>query len=273
MTDDVPAQTVEAVLAGMAARGVDVAAIRCQAGLPPEPPTLDTRWPWMVFGVAWEQCLRQFPSPMTPAEVGLLVPFGAIGMIDYLAGSAETIGGALRSLVAHIQSVAAQPTISLVEVKDEVRFGVDVTSMPMGWITEEFTLAMALKSLRYVAAAPLPILDVCVTRADPAPGALSATFDAPVRFDRPIGALRFLPAVLSVPLRTADPQLHRAMDLLPRGEADAAAMARALGMSERTMHRRLHERQTSWRAVLDAFRCEAQRSGSAGDPRRGATLF
>lgn len=279
--DDVPAQTVEAVLAGMAARGVDVAVIRARADLPPGPAALETLWPSSVFGIAWQQALQQFPNPTIPAEVGLLVPFGAIGMIDYLAGSSESIGGALHALVAHFPSVAAHPTITLVEAVGEVRFEVHVGTMPLAWIAEEFTLAMALKSLRHVAAEALPLIEVCMTRSDPAPGALAAVLDAPVRFDCPIGALRFRSEVLSLPLRTADPQLHRAMvllaasmglgetrdpldqairarlrDLLPVGEAGAAAMARALGMSERTLHRRLQERGTTWRAVTDAFRCD-----------------
>jgi AraC-like DNA-binding protein len=100
-------------------------------------------------------------------------------------------------------------------------------------------------------------------------------------------------AAWRAPMRRADPalqetlrQLARRLDLggeaddlevalrarlrtlLPEGKADAASVARTLGLSERTMSRRLREIGKSWRGVLDDFReAEAERllaSGRAG---------
>jgi AraC-like DNA-binding protein len=42
--------------------------------------------------------------------------------------------------------------------------------------------------------------------------------------------------------------------LLPEGRADVATLARTLGMSERTLHRRLRAEGRSYREILDAFR-------------------
>lgn len=44
--------------------------------------------------------------------------------------------------------------------------------------------------------------------------------------------------------------------MLPRGDGSADAMARSLGVSERTLHRRLKDRGATWRATVDAFRDE-----------------
>ena len=43
---------------------------------------------------------------------------------------------------------------------------------------------------------------------------------------------------------------------MPRGHAVAERVARALGISERTLHRRLSESGTSFQDVLDQFRIE-----------------
>ena len=43
---------------------------------------------------------------------------------------------------------------------------------------------------------------------------------------------------------------------MPRGQAVAERVARSLGISERTLHRRLSESGTSFQDVLDQFRIE-----------------
>lgn len=48
----------------------------------------------------------------------------------------------------------------------------------------------------------------------------------------------------------------RLRSLLPRGQAVAERVARSLGISERTLHRRLSESGTSFQDVLDQFRIE-----------------
>ena len=56
-------------------------------------------------------------------------------------------------------------------------------------------------------------------------------------------------------------QLREALSqLLPEGEPEQAAFARRLGMSERTLQRRLQKEGTSFAALLDAARAELARS-------------
>jgi AraC-like DNA-binding protein len=52
----------------------------------------------------------------------------------------------------------------------------------------------------------------------------------------------------------------RLRTLLPEGQANAASVARTMGLSERTLARHLQELGTNWRGVLDDFReAEAER--------------
>lgn len=111
--------------------------------------------------------------------------------------------------------------------------------------------------------------------------AIEAFFKAPVRFDQPESQLVLDAATLATPLLKADPDLaaffaHRADDLLERHSAEGLAQrlrallegelgrglptletaAARLGMSARTLRRRLQEEGTTFQDILDETRCE-----------------
>jgi AraC-like DNA-binding protein len=66
----------------------------------------------------------------------------------------------------------------------------------------------------------------------------------------------------------------RLRSLLPDGKADAATIARSLGLSERTLNRRLQETGKTYRDVLDAFReAEAERLLAAGKAELSDVAF
>lgn len=287
----VPAQTIEAILSGMAGVGVDVAAIRAEAGLPAGPTVFGELWPREAFSVAWRHTMRAVPRSTVAAEVALAIPFGAFGVVDYLIASSQTTGGALHALVAHFRAVSVSPVLTLVEGDGDVRLEARSVDSPVPWVSEEFTLAQTFKSLRHLAAGPVPVTRLDVTRADLDGDALGALLGLTVRYESPVAALCFDGSVRALPLRTAgalqatvtslavsmrlgdvsDPleQAVRARlrDTLHAGGESAARVARTLGMSERTLHRRLRARDTTWREVIDRFRSdESQRMLSEGLP-------
>jgi AraC-like DNA-binding protein len=106
-------------------------------------------------------------------------------------------------------------------------------------------------------------------------------FRAPIQFGAPANALEFAAADVDAPLPGANPALSRSVDQvlaraaarldegavlsrvrtclvdrLADGEPDQAAVARALGMSARTLQRRLAAAGSSYHALLDAVRAE-----------------
>ena len=104
---DVAAATVRALLAGFRAAGLDGDALLAAAGIAPaalEP--ADATLPADRFPALWQAAFRQAPREELPTEVGLGIPFGAFGALDYLAGSSPTVEAAFHSLRGHFRQVA-----------------------------------------------------------------------------------------------------------------------------------------------------------------------
>ena len=104
-----------------------------------------------------------------------------------------------------------------------------------------------------------------------------------MRFGAPAACLALHPADVDRPVTTADEALNRYLDQcaetvlrelarddsvakevlrtlwrqLSGGQLDLASTARHLGLSARTLQRRLHDEETSFGVLLDAFRREA----------------
>jgi AraC-like DNA-binding protein len=120
-----------------------------------------------------------------------------------------------------------------------------------------------------------------------------AVFQAPIRYEAPFNALFGPSRVFLEPLQTASAVAHTRvlsqadkllLDLpnvaqfedtvcaqieteLPHGNTNSASVAERLGVSGRTLHRRLHERGTTYQELLDRVRLRlASRLLAAGRP-------
>ena len=293
-----PTATVRAVLAGFRALGLDADAIRTGAGLSPEAlATVDGLVPLEAFGRLWAEAMARAPRPELITEVALAVPFGAFGALDYLAASAPTVGAAFHALAAHFRYVALGVTLELTGGREdrqasEVRL-VNAPSVLDPAHSDEFTLGVFVGRFRArTPGIPFQVEEVRLTRAPPPrPTRHAALLGGPVVFGCGSAALRVPARCWGAPLPTADAGLlatlrelaehaglgHAGDDdlevqvrsrlrlLLPEGNASAGEVALALGLSERTLHRRLQVTGSSFRRVLEAFReAEAERLIAGG---------
>ncbi len=290
----VPAPTVRALLAGFRRLGLDADAMQAAAGIASDAiEPVDATVPIASFRARWEAAARRAPREELATEVALSIPFGAFGAIDYLAASSPTVGAAFHALAAHFRYVAEGVAIEIVEPGDaaEVRL-VNAPGQDAAY-SDEFTLAVFVGRFRERMKSPPFIVDeVRLSRPTPArPTRHAALLGAPVSFGNATAALRIpemswragLPgadAALLATLRelaehvglgggageeVATQVRSRLRLLLPEGRASAADVAAALGLSERTLHRRLEKEGTSFRGVLESFReAEAERLLAAG---------
>lgn len=286
-----PAATARALLAGFRALGLDDTALRDVAGATsPTLEALDGVFPQDVFQRLWDAASARRPTPELPTEVGLAIPFGAFGALDYLAASSATVARGCETLAAHFRQVARHFALEVAPTEvggGVVRIVWAQPSAPFRAVSDEFTLATFVG--RFAAAlAPEPLQGVALRLTRPRP-------DGPTRHDALLGgtvtfgcseaALELGPATWQHRLSSADPRLQemlaqlaarlelgpstdglelavraRLRDLLPDGRAVAAEVARSLGLSERTLQRRLEAAGTSFSRVLDGFRrAEAER--------------
>ena len=280
----VPALSAEALLAGLQACGVDAAGIRTTAGLAARYSDPSEMLPGTAWAAIWTEAARLDPRPELPALAATRIPFGLFGTLDYLAGSAQTVRGGLQALSDHFAAAASG-------IELELNFDdLDVATLRIvnsGGVanelqSDEFTVAVILGRFRSTSDGRFLPRRVYLTRAPLAGDAHAALFGAPVVYGAPRAGFDCDRTAVELEQSMADSRLHdtlreiarklgfsndgkggievsvraRLRSLLPRGQAVAERVARSLGVSERTLHRRLSESGTSFQDVLDQFRIE-----------------
>ncbi|GGL70791.1 AraC family transcriptional regulator [Wenxinia marina] len=175
-------------------------------------------------------------------------------------------------------------------VTDSVRYRLDETAAPLFLldrdgptredeeVRDECALAGFARNMRRFVGPELRLEEV--TFAHPCrldAGRLAEWFGCPVRFDAPRTSIAFAPDVLDLPTRLGDPAVSRFLtahldaqlaalapgdpleralaahlsEALSTGVPRAGAVARALGMSERTLYRRLSDLGLTYQGVLE----------------------
>lgn len=225
------------------------------------------------------------------------MPFGAFGALDYLAASSPTVEAAFEALAGHFRYVAAGFGLEVERRPDGGTVRLVSVHPPaardrMAEVSDEFTLAVFVGRFRTrPLVPPFRVSQVRLTRPAPErPTRHAALLGAPVVFGCAAAALEVPAEAWRARLETADPVLQetlrqlaeriglgeagsdlelavraRLRTLLPEGRGEAAAVAGSLGLSGRTLHRRLSAMGRTFREVLEAFReAEAERLLASG---------
>jgi AraC-like DNA-binding protein len=280
----VPAVSAEALLAGLQGCGVDTAKIRKREGLAARYVDPSEQLPNSVWDAIWLQAAKLDPRPELPALAATRVPFGLFGPLDYLAGSAQTVRGGLLALADHFSAAAAGIELEL--NFDNLDGGtlriINSVATASVFESDEFTTAVIVGRFREVSNGHFQPQCIYLTRPPLASSPHAKIFGAPVIYGAPRAGFDCTRESLDLEQSMADAHLHDALleiakklgfagegksgievsvrsrlrNLMPRRQAVAECVARSLGVSERTLHRRLSESGTSFQNVLDQFRIE-----------------
>lgn len=259
--------------------GLDVDAILSEVELPRErlaEPEL--RIPASMADAIWAAVARRVDDPDLALHVAEQLPFGAYRVIDYLAMHAPTLGRAIERVAAYFPLIDPRGRLELEHHDDELRL-VMRSSAPGRLRREAAEYTFAALLLRMREARGIELVPRRVEFAAPPRPAreLERIFACPLAFDRPEHALVIADADAARESTRSDPNLfdvldtHAAQQLAARppaspllaavreaiadalrsGEATLEEVARRLGMSGRTLQRRLDAEQLRFGALVD----------------------
>jgi AraC-like DNA-binding protein len=213
-----------------------------------------------------------------------------VGVLFYVAAGAKDISEALTLTARYLRIVNEAVHLKLKRTPENLAVESELIGLPRHSVRQnvEFGMAVILKALRDVAGRNIrPTRAAFVHARNSDLREFERFYLCPVEFGRAANEgvstdlLEFSNDTLSVPLVTADPKLLQALQpfcneaakerrtptatlrsaveneaerLLPHGKMQKRNIAKALGLSERTLSRRLAEEGTTFDEVVDQLR-------------------
>jgi AraC-like DNA-binding protein len=236
----------------------------------------------------WDRIMRAVRLDGFPIRVAQRISFGEIGLI----GMAARVAPDLRTALEHSIDIRRvfPGALNAFWVREDVARGTTVVelrlgNLGLGWrCRREMMIASVLRFAREISGTRIRPRCVYFRHAEPSdPSEHQAYFDCEVRFDADLDAIEFDRDTLAIPLPGADGNLSRFL-LDHRGAIAGAPpsasatletkvrqairsrlgeqtlamepVARELGLSARTLARRLARHESSYHEILDDVRRE-----------------
>jgi AraC-like DNA-binding protein len=281
----VPGHGLTAQIEGLSRLGIDTKALIAALGPDCHPDRLkdpQSLIPVQRFAQMWAFAHAVNPREDLATALVFAIPFGAFGILDYLIGSSTDVRSALSSVSAHFRLATYEATLEVDAVDTEVW----ITLRPAAPIPDdasEFMLMCIARRLSLLTDRAVAPTRVCLTRPQPkAKGCYSQWFDCPVEFAAPVTRFAIASRDMDVAMSRADATLQgmltqlasnlhlgapqsstlelalraRLRDAFADRKASQPHLARLLGMSERTLQRRLEQERQTFAAIVEAFRRE-----------------
>jgi AraC-like DNA-binding protein len=244
----------------------------------------EARVPQSQFDRVWVTAAERTGDPCIGLHAGERAHPRAVNVFGYLALSSATLSEGLARVARYQRLVWGRDFISL---RDDA--GIAYIELAAGEPSEdarairaEYTSLLVLAFLAWVADRPVLPLEVSFAHAARGPlDDYARALRCPVKFDAARAEMIFPKSALDLPSAHANPSLAQLTDafaarllaelptggtvahtrralaaLLDSGEGDVRRVSRRLGMSARTLQRRLAEEGQSFRGVLDSLRRE-----------------
>lgn len=275
------------LIAHVTAKGHDATPIRGLPGLRgrdlADP---DIRVPDDTAREAWRLATAITGDPALGVHLAEGLPRGALDLVEYAFRSSPTLAVGLARLVRYGRLLNDRLGGRVLRTPSEVRVVLGDPTLPAVYPQRaESSLALVLRLARESTTPSLTPIDICFLHEAPLdPTEHRRFFRGPVRWSAGVNAIAFTPTDVDRPLASADEALalivRRRLDKLlaeadrsgetsvaarvrrvlldafGQGGMSAARVSRVLGMSERSLSRRLLEERTSFRGVLERARGE-----------------
>jgi AraC-like DNA-binding protein len=243
----------------------------------------DARISAAQFCVAWSEAMRLTGNRQLALAIASATPPGAFGIVEYVCRSAPTLGEALRQWVRYLNLLDDAVTVGLVVEGERAYLRVERESEAPAPASHELCWAFVAKYARELSTVPFRVQAVELAHAAPPdPAAYRTWFDAPVVWNAETTQLVMPSAALDASLVSSDPKLlailTRAADDLAKqssdeplltaqvkralrealrsDEAQVDVIAKRLGLTGRSLQRRLKDENTSFQAVREDVRRE-----------------
>ena len=276
---------VKGIAETLEAAGLGIHALFEEAGLDLTSLTdPDARFPTEKVSILWELAMTRSGNPAIGLAGSSVAKPAVFDVVAYAMMSSPNLLGILERAVRYVDVLSDAATLTLADDHEGRRLILELFGgkHPVPRQRFEFDLMTLLSFFRWVTNRDLrpPALELRF----PPPADLRPyqdAFQCPLRFNAPVNALLFARADVTLPLPTAHAELaevheriacehlhlldpaqtcHRVRAViirhLPDGEPRRPKIAAILGMSERTLHRRLAAEGTSFQRLLDDTRRE-----------------
>jgi AraC-like DNA-binding protein len=290
MTGTVLTVSSRAMLEACRRLGLDTSAILAAAALDParvEDP--DARIPVPQMAILWRKAYELSNDPDLAMHAIEVLPPGAYRVIDFLSHHAPSVGASLTKVSEYFPLINSVVRLPLKIGEREVAMKVEAPANPavMTRPYAEYTMAAIFLRTRTITREPYRLARVEFSHPRPASTREhERIFGCPVLFGAPACCLVLTRATWEMPCVAIDPTLYDILDshariLLGRlpddqslagrvreaigeelrgGDPRLATIARRLGMSGRTLQRRLGEFDIVFNDLVDQLRFAAARS-------------
>ena len=234
------------------------------------------------FCVAWAEATRLAKDPALALRIAEMMPQGAFGIVEYVCRSAPTLREALTQWVRYLGILDDAVEVALVDAPEGLSLRVVVESEAPAPASHELCFALVLANARRIAKHKIDPVAVRFTHPLPSGQAARyrAFFGGKVEFGAKRTEIVFAKGDASAPLTTADPsllailiptaekkrestskdpplvdQVRRVLgNALSSDDAQLTSVAKRLGVTARSLQRRLQDEGTSFQALRDETR-------------------